>query len=84
MSELARGSAFIERICEAQGVDPARVRRVVVDACYNDVVRVYIEMNGTRRLLGVNLSDLDIEVKVLGGHESDLTRIDVPWEVEAK
>jgi uncharacterized protein YutE (UPF0331/DUF86 family) len=63
------GSDFIQHLAQ-QGVippDKARdVRRVVIDAQRNAVVRLYIEMDGSDRLLGVSVrDDLGVDIMVL-------------------
>jgi len=63
------GSDFIQHLAE-QGVippDKARdVRRVVIDAQRNAVVRLYIEMDGSDQLLSVSMrDDLGVDVMVL-------------------
>jgi len=60
-----KGSGLIDAICKAQGIDSGRVRRIVVDAEYNNIARVYVEMAGTMGLLDVDWGDPGIEVKVL-------------------
>jgi len=60
------GSGLIERIAEAQGIDAARIRRIVVDARFDDVAIVYVELIGTEKLLGVDWGAAGVEVRVLG------------------
>jgi len=63
------GNDFIQHLAEQGVISPERardVRRVVIDAQRNCVVQVYIEMDGSDRLLSVSMrDDLGVDIMVL-------------------
>jgi len=63
------GNDFIQHLAEQGIIPPDRardVRRVVIDAQRNTVVRLYIEMDGSDQLLSVSMrDDLGVDVMVL-------------------
>ena len=54
MTEMLRGSDLITALAMALGLDGSRVRRIVIDAAYNDVVVVYVEQIGAVRMLEID------------------------------
>ena len=56
------GNEFLLYLCKQLGLEWQKISRIVIDAQYNAVVRVYIEKVGDERLLSVNIPSSDIEV----------------------
>jgi hypothetical protein len=65
MSEPILGSDLLIKLCAAVGVDPNRTQRVIIDAAYNDVTLVYVQMVGTIELLNIDFTSAPIKVKIL-------------------
>jgi len=67
------GNDFIQHLAEQGVISPemARdMRRVVIDAQRNAVVRLYIEMDGSDTLLSVSMRDnLGVDIMVLEAAE---------------
>lgn len=49
-------------VCVALGIDPDKVRRVVIDATANEPVRVYIDYFGGPELFTVRLPTTEVEI----------------------
>ena len=71
MSNIIAGnnSDFLSNLCKGVGVDSTRVRRIVLDVNYANVVLVYVEMLGTDDLLNVSFNLNGIEVKYIKPNE---------------
>ena len=61
------GGGLIDALAPALGVDATRVRRIVLDATYDDLTIAYVELVGTVDLLDVQWGKTEIEVRVLKG-----------------
>lgn len=48
----------MEAVCAALGVEIDRAQRVIIDASFDDFVRVYFQMVGDERLLKLDLTTL--------------------------
>lgn len=59
------GGQFIKELGKRGVIDDKIVQRVVVDACWDEVLRIYIEQVGDERILDVSLEGA--EIKVVGG-----------------
>lgn len=44
------GMRLNEKLCEALNLDNTRVRRIIIDSVFDEPVRVYIELLGTKML----------------------------------
>jgi hypothetical protein len=58
------GQTFIEWLVKQGIIKDSLVQRVVIDAPYNDVMRVYVQRLGSTVFLGVDLpAELRVELK---------------------
>lgn len=51
MSHVIRGTEVAVKVSEALGLDPGKVRRIVLDIRLDDAITAYVEMYGDARLL---------------------------------
>lgn len=58
MAQIIRGNPFLERLCAALGLDPAKTRRIVLDVSVSDAITVYTEQYGDEQLLDLDLPPL--------------------------
>ena len=65
-SIVATGSKFLEVICPAIGVEPELVKRVIIDAPFDDIVQVYVEMIGSSKLLNIDFDLKEARITVIG------------------
>lgn len=48
---------LIPVLCKALGIEDGKVKRIVIDATYDDVVRVFVEHLGDSRMLTINWTE---------------------------
>lgn len=60
-NEIMTGRSFLKELID-RGVVPPEVRRVVIDAPYDDIVMIYYEGIGTVDLLGIDFTGATIKV----------------------
>jgi hypothetical protein len=60
---------LLPELCKQLGVEEQRVRRIVLDISYSDVVTAYIELLGTDALLNVKYDGTKISIKEVGTPE---------------
>lgn len=64
MANVISSYKYAEQLCKALGIDTskAKARRIVIDVCADQPVKVYVELFGTDALLDVQLPTSDIEI----------------------
>ncbi len=69
--QILLGNTWIISICEVLGINSKLVRRLIIDSGEpNDVVRVYVEMFGSAKLLDLSFPDPEsVEVVILEKEE---------------
>lgn len=50
-----------KQLCEALGLAPDRVTRIVLDVQSDNLIRAYVEMVGDKRVLEVSWGDLELQ-----------------------
>ena len=53
-SRIISGKEFSVVLCKSLGLDPNRIRRIVLDVSVRDVVIAYVELIGDSRLLEIS------------------------------
>lgn len=59
---VIKGRDFITKIAPLVGVEPDRIQKIVIEATYNGLILVYIRLLGDERLLGVDMTDVELKV----------------------
>jgi len=62
---MIAGKEFLGKLIDS-GVIPLETRRVVIDAPWDEVVKVYVTQVGTERLLEVTSTLEGIKIQVMG------------------
>ena len=81
MSDIITGNEVGTMICEALGLDPKQVTRIILDCAAQEPLAVWVSWLGTNSLLQVDYSsalrDLKIERSTFAGPEVPLQQEEV-------
>jgi hypothetical protein len=61
-TNIILGRDFLTVVCQALDINPNTIRRIIIDAKYDNVIIVYAEMLGTKELLKIDFGSYDMKV----------------------
>ena len=76
MATIPKGTDLGILICEAIGLDPMAVRRIVIDIDADSPIMIYTEMYGTKPLLNINW-DMNLKGASIVCNDSTIAREDI-------
>lgn len=56
------GAEFIDLVRHVLGLDGAKLRRIVIDAHFQNVLIVYVEMLGDTRMLEITMPPIEAKI----------------------
>lgn len=62
MPKMIRADGFILKVAKIIEIDSNRIRRIVIDAKFNQIVLVYVEMVGDERMLDIKMDKSEIKI----------------------